>query len=91
MSNNNQKGFGLLIVIAAIAVVGIGSFAAMRVMNKTAISPVASSAPAVLPSKIPEKLQSPSDLQQASTALDATTVDSGVNPDQLDADLNSLQ
>ncbi len=89
MKKSNQQGFGLVVVVLAIVTVGVVAFGAVRVMgaNKTSL---ASSSSATSHAKVPAAVKTTADLRQASKALDETTVDSGVNPDQLNNDLNSL-
>ncbi|MBC7707812.1 hypothetical protein H7Y63_01155 [Polaromonas sp.] len=92
MKTNNQlgqQGFGFVVVLLAIVVVGVVTFGAVRVMgeNKTSLADTSS---VLNKSKVPAKIQTSVELQQASAALDATPVESGVNPDALDKDLDSL-
>lgn len=88
MKKTNQQGFGFVFLLLALVVVGVVAFAAVRVMgsNKT------SDATASLTTKanVPAKIKNQADLQKASSALEQTPVDSGVNADQLDSDLNAL-
>lgn len=88
MKKTNQQGFGFVFLLLALVVVGVVAFAAVRVMgnNKT------SSETASLTTKanVPAKIKNQADLLKASSALEQTPVDSGVNADQLDSDLNAL-
>lgn len=88
MKKSNQQGFGFVFLLLAVVVVGLVAFAALRVQGNSAT--VADSTQVSSKTKVPTKLESPADLQKASKALDETQVDSGVNPDQLDSDLDSL-
>jgi hypothetical protein len=85
----NQNGFGFIAILAAIALVGVVAVAGVRVMNS---NKVASTIPSLtsLNHGVPAKIQTTTDLTKANTALDDTPIDSGVNPNQLDKDLNSL-
>lgn len=89
MKKSNEQGFGLIVVVLAVVTVGVIAFGAVRVMGikKT---PLVSNAAVISRSKVPAAVKSTADLRQASKALDETPVDSGVNPDQLNNDLNSL-
>ena len=88
MKKSNQQGFGFAVVLIAIVVVGIIAFGAVRVMSKNSV--VTDSSVATVKPVVPAKFTSTADLQKATKALDETTVDSGVNPDQLNDDLDSL-
>ena len=87
MKRFEQKGFAhlalliVIVVVAAVAVVG------MRVVdshNNTSVTPAAATR------NVPTKLSNKADLNNAAKTLNATSVDSSVDPDQLDQDLNSL-
>lgn len=86
--NRNQQGFGFLAVLLVIVVLGALALVAVQVKNNVTSGP-ASTAIGTNP-QVPAKIQSRADLQKAATALDATSVDKGVNPDQLDTDLKAL-
>ena len=88
MKKTNQTGFAFIAILLAVVAVGLITFAAVRI--KGSGSNVSSSAVLTTRTKVPAKISSPSDLKRASKALDETPVDSGVNPDQLDNDLDSL-
>lgn len=88
MKKSSQRGFGFVVVLAVIVMVGLVAFAAVRVMgNNTSL---ADSGTLTSKAKVPSRIESSADLQKASQALDETPVDNGVNPDSLDSDLNSL-
>lgn len=88
MKKSNQQGFGFAVILIAIVVVGIIAFGAVRVMSKSP-SLADASVPKVK-TVVPAKFTSTADVQKATKALDETPVDSGVNPDQLNDDLDSL-
>lgn len=81
----NQTGSLHLVVLAAIVVLAVVGFAGYRVatQNKTIDTAVTQTA-------APATLNSSKDIDQASAELDSTPVDAGVDPDQLDQDLNEL-
>lgn len=83
----DQNGFGFVAILAVMALLGIVAFAGVRVMNSGQLD---TSASLSRTSSVPAKIQTNADLTKASAALDATPIDSGVNPNQLDKDLNSL-
>ena len=89
MKKSNSQGFGLVAVLLLVVVVGVVAFGAVRVLgaNKTSL---ADSSTILSHSKVPAKVKTTADLRQASKALDETPVESGVNPDQLNNDLDSL-
>lgn len=85
----NQSGFGLVaVVILLVVVAGVG-LVGYRVLNNTYDTTPLSS-PVAKSGKAPTAISSKADVTKAAAALDATPVDSGVNPNQLDSDLNSL-
>jgi len=83
-----QNGFGFVAVLAVIALLGIVAFAGVRVLNSSQVDTTTASL--TRKANVPAKIQTSADLSKASAALDATPIDSGVNPNQLDKDLNSL-
>lgn len=88
MKKSNQQGFGFVFLLLAIVVVGVVAFAAVRVMGSD--SPSSETASLTTKVKVPAKIKNQADLKQASSALEQTPVESGVNADQLDSDLNAL-
>jgi hypothetical protein len=86
----DQRGVGffatfvLLAVLVAVGLIGYKVVSNTNAKNDVAITGGTSK------SAVPKTIHSSADLQQASSALDATNIDSSVNPDQLDADLNAL-
>jgi len=81
----NEQGVGhLLLALLLVVVVGGVAFAGWRVMSKpTTVATTTAT------NSVPAKLSSKSDVRAAVKALDETSLD-GLNPDQLDSDLNSL-
>ncbi len=84
----DQNGFGFVAILAVIALLGIVAFAGVRVMNSNQVD--STTASLTRTHSVPNKIQNSADLTKASAALDATPIDTGVNPNQLDKDLNSL-
>lgn len=92
IKHKNQSGLThpltLLLVLAVVAAV---AFVGWRVMNQN--KEVDNSADLPQPTAkvaVPDKIQSVQDLDRAKAALSQTNVDSDVDPNSLNADLNSL-
>ncbi len=86
--NSNQNGFGFVAVLAVVALLGVVAFAGLRVMSANQVDSSVSSLTRA--HNVPAKIQTSADITKASAALDATPIDTGVNPNQLDKDINSL-
>lgn len=86
--HSNQKGFGLLAVLLVVVVVGAVAVVALRVVGNE--SPNGTASTVKKTASVPATLTTKADVTQAASALDSTNVDSSMNPDQLDSDLNSL-
>lgn len=85
----NQRGAGHIVLLVAVTVVVAAGIVGYRVMQNN--SPDATSRGSSKAEKpVPAKIDSKSDLQQASKALNSTDIDSSVNPNQLSSDLNGL-
>lgn len=82
----NQKGFSHTLVLVAAVVIAVVSVVGLRLLDGGAPTGSQPSSSAVLPANI----KTQADLNQAQKALDATAVDSSVNPEQLDTDINAL-
>jgi hypothetical protein len=89
--SRNQQGIAhVLVLVLIMAVVGATAFAGYRVVKSneantdTTVSDVHSTA-------VPKKIQSKNDLSKADNALDNTTIESSVDPNQLNSDLNAIQ
>lgn len=78
----NSKGIAHLVVVLIVVVVGVVGFAGYYVATHKKTSEKTSQ-------DIPAKIESKSDLDQASKALDSGS-DSELDPSQLDDDLNDL-
>ena len=85
---SNQNGFGFVAILAVFVLLGVVAFAGLRVMNRSQADAV--TAGFSRSHSVPATINNTADITKASAALDATPIDSGVNPDQLDTDLNSL-
>ena len=89
--SHDQRGIAhVLVVVLLMAVVAGVAFAGYRVVKNNE-SETASLSSGQSLTAVPKKFQSTSDLVKASKALDATPIESGVNPSQLDSDLNAIQ
>ena len=89
MKKSNQQGFGFVVLLLAVVVVGVVGLGAVRIMgaNKSNLD----SSSALTPkAKVPVKIESSAQLKAADTALEQTPVDTGLNLDQLDNDLSAL-
>lgn len=84
----NQRGSSHIVLLLAVVVVAVVAFAGYRVMN--ANNPSEPSDTASASASVPAKLTSKADVLKADKALDQTAIDSSVNPDTLNNDLNSL-
>ena len=88
MKKTNQTGFAFVAILLAVVVVGLVAFAAVRVRGSG--TDVSSSTVLTTQTKAPTKITNATDVKRAAKALDETPVESGVNPSQLNNDLNSL-
>lgn len=87
--HSNQVGSHLLVVVVFLAVVsGIG-VVGYRVVQ-SANGPVASDNAVSTSTKAPAAITTKADIQKADAALDDTAIDGGINPKQLDGDIDSL-
>lgn len=86
---DNQKGAAHLVAICSVVLLAAVAFTGYRVMHKNDKQEAAkSSSSTSLTEKVPSKIKTKSDLQQASKALDQTA--DPLDPSQLDSDLNDL-
>ena len=85
----NQRGSGLLAVVMVVAFLAIAGAVAYRVSNNTQYAST-SNTPVSRSTTVPATINSKPDLIRADATLDSTAIDSSVNPNQLDSDLNSL-
>ena len=88
MKKTNQTGFAFVAVLLAVIAVGLIAFAAVRVQGSG--TNVSDAAVVTTRTKVPAKISNSLDVKRAANALDETPVDSGINPDQLNDDLNAL-
>jgi len=85
----NQSGFGHLVLVVILLVVAAAGFVGWRIMQQ-ADTDTAITAGAKGSAVIPAQINSKADVKKADKALDNTSIDSSVNPAQLDSDLNAL-
>lgn len=83
---SNQQGIGHVVALLVLVVVAAVAFAGWRVMSANNTADTATQTA----SKTPPVLKTKADVTKAANELDATAVDSTVNPDSLDSDINSL-
>ena len=83
---SNQQGIGHVVALLVLVLVAAVAFAGWRVMNANKTSDTTARAA----SQTPSVLKTKADVTKAANELDATSVDSTVNPDSLDSDINSL-
>ncbi len=87
MKRLNQSGshvVALLVVVAALAIVGLAGYKVMQARNTVDTQQTAA--------QVPAAINNAADLQQANKVLDDSSaqLDSGLDDSQLDADLNSM-
>lgn len=88
MKSLNQRGSTFVVLIFGLIVVVVVAVVGYRIVNTTDTGTISSSP--VESSSVPKTVDSAADINQADEALDGTAIDSGINPDQLDSELNSL-
>ena len=89
MKTLTQKGFGLLPILLIVVVVGLVAFAAYRIMDKNA-EVADTTSQQTTDSAGPDSIKNAEDLDAADKALDDTSIDEGMNAEQLDSDVDSL-
>ena len=92
MKRLNQAGSHVVALLFGLLVVGVIGFAGYTVMQRGSTDDTASTATTATTTKAPTKIESKADLTQASKALDdtASSVDSSLNDNSLNSDLNDL-
>ena len=87
----HQKGSSHLVLILAVTVLAAVGVIGYRVtQNGTDTSVASTSVAPVKNSDAPDKIQSAADLKQAEASLDSDAIDSKVNPNQLDSNIDAL-
>ena len=92
MNTRNQKGSShlvLLLLVLVLAVVGLAGYRVMKKQDSNIAAVNEPSSVAAAPS-VPTKIQSKTQAQQASKALDAESIDKTLDSTQLDNDLKSI-
>ena len=84
-----QNGATHLVLLLALVVVAVAAFVGYRVMNNQDDLDSGQQAK-VTQTLAPENITSASDLNQATQAVNQTPLDSELNPDQFDQDVQSL-
>lgn len=89
MKISDQRGASHLVAILAVLVLAVVGFAGYRVATNSSNSDnTAATSSASLTG--PSTLKTKADVKAASKALDSTSIDSSVDPGQLDSDINSV-
>lgn len=86
----HERGSSHLVLILAVAVLAAIGVIGYRVTQTDTSSVVSTSVAPVQNSAAPDKLESAADLKKAEASLDSTSIDSSVNPNQLDDDISAL-
>jgi uncharacterized protein HemX len=90
--NNSQAGVVhlqfLLLLAAIVGVIGVAGYAVMQAQNDNIDS--GDSNVTATKTKAPDSIKSASDLNTAKASLNQANLDSDVNPDALNSDVNSL-
>jgi predicted negative regulator of RcsB-dependent stress response len=95
MTRKSQSGIAhlyLLLFFLVVAVIGVVGWRVMQKQNDQTGDFVSSNTSSV-PAKVaaPDSINNSADLNKTAAALNQTNIDRDVNPDSLNADLNSLQ
>jgi hypothetical protein len=91
MRSLNQNGSGHIVLIVGLIVVAAVAVAGYRVVQNTDTgTPETSTSVSSNASEPPETIKNTADLNKASASLDNNSIDRGVDPNQLDSDLNAL-
>ena len=90
MKYKNQSGFALVELVLVVVVVAALSFVAIKIMNKSSTTKSAATTPVATNVALPSKIQSKGDITQSIKSLDATPIDSKLNPNQFDSTISSL-
>lgn len=90
MKNKNQSGFAVLELVLIVAVLALVGFAGYKVMNKQSTSKSASVATTPTQASLPTQIKTNADVSQSIKSLDATPIDSKLDPTQFDSSINAL-
>ena len=82
-----QQGFAHLGLVLLLVVVAVGAYASYKVVKNHQAKPLASTTAAVVQA---QTIKTKADLAPAEQTLNSQAVDSDLNPDQLNSDVNSL-
>ena len=94
MISKNQSGFSNILLLGLLIVIIVVAFAGARVVNNqnsTTSTTSNSTAKAPASTVAPATINDSSDLEQTQTAVDQSSVDSDLNPADLNQDVNNLQ
>lgn len=84
-SETGAAHLALIIVVILVVVIGFVGYRVVKNNNKSL-----SNTPVAVNNNAPTQIKTQADVKQAAKALDATSIDSSLDPSQLDKDLNSL-
>ena len=82
----NETGVAHLAAILVVVLLAVVAVAGYRVVHKSNDAETANSSSSTT---VPKKIESKSDVKQASEALDSDQNDNSLDPSQLDSDLNN--
>jgi hypothetical protein len=86
----NQNGASHIVALVGVLVIAVVAFGGYRVLNATEPDQ-GSDTVVVSQNKVPAQLKSTADVKKADNALESTAIDTSVNPDTLNSDIDSLQ
>ena len=86
----NQRGSSHVVLVLAVVVIAAVGIIGYRVTQNQDPAAVSTSTTPATTSEDSGAINSKADLKDAEASLDNTAIDSSVNPDQLDDDINAL-
>jgi len=86
----NQSGSLVVVILLAVTVIAVAGFVGYKVANNSSTETQVSSEPASSATAAKAEIKSSADVKKAATELETTNVDTQVNPDELDSDINSI-
>lgn len=88
--HSSESGNGLLTGLVLVVVLTVVGLAGYAVVHNSTLENGTTGTTKTASTSVPATLKTQADVTTAGHALDNVNVDSSVNPDQLDSDLNSL-
>jgi hypothetical protein len=89
--SRNQQGIAHLTGILVILVLLIVGVVGYRVVRANTDNQLSNNESSLSESSVPNSFKSTADVTRADKALEKTSVDDSLNPNQLDSDINALQ